>query len=260
MKRLRALAAVGLMSPCLAADASAVVLVDEDFESYATTAELGNTWNLGDGTLNTSAGNPGQSMLHPATSPSFSGGNTNFLGFTPTDVALAGPLQFSVDIFDDATSSNKRTSAGIRKASGSNIIELGMYNSPSHYAYRIILFGPGDPSWVAFDNLVDDSGQPIDNVPVEGWHTFSALVTATQITLTLDLNGDGFINATAVQAIAPVEPVLFDIVRLGGPSDLSSLGGGVSFDNVLIQTVPEPATGVLAALGLLTMGRRRRGA
>ncbi|MEM8783715.1 MAG: PEP-CTERM sorting domain-containing protein [Planctomycetota bacterium] len=248
---------VGVASALSMGSAGATVIVDEDFESYADTAALGGVWALSDGTLDTALGNPGNSLSHPGTSGSFSGGNTNSLSFA--EVAPTGTdfLAFSVDIYDDGTSSNKRTTAGLRRASpAGNLLELGMYNAPSHYAYRVILFGSGDPSWAAFENLVDDAGEPIENTPVEGWHTFLAEISETSIELTLDLNGDGNINATASVPISPVD-LGFDIVRLGGPSDLSSAGGGANFDNVSLTLVPEPATAALLGLGGLAMLRRR---
>ncbi len=247
----------GVAGAFAVASAQAMTIVDEDFESYADTAALGGVWSLGDGTLDTAFGNPGQSLNHPGTGGSFSGGNTNSLSFPEVIPTGSEVLTFSVDIYDDGTSANKRTTAGLRQASpAANLIEMGMYNNPNHYAYRVILFGAGDPSWVAFDNLVDDGGSPIVNEPVAGWHTFSADITESSIDFTLDLNGDGNINATASVAIAPVDPG-FDIIRLGGPSDLSSAGGGVSFDNVSLVLIPEPGTAALLGLGGLAMLRRR---
>lgn len=256
MKKILCLAAI-LLPACYA---NGTVIVSEDFDSYADTAALGGVWSLGDGTLDTVLGNPSQSLSHPGTGGSFTGGNTNSLSFAEIAPGPGEKLVFSADIYDDGTSANKRTTAGLREAAGANIIEVGMYNSPNHYAYRAILFGAGDPSWVAFTDLVDDLGVSIENEPIEGWHRFTAEVTPTNIDYSLDLNSDGVINATASVAIAPAD-LGFDIVRLGGPSDLSSLGGGVSFDNISLEmvAVPEPASlGLigLAAFGLV--GRRRR--
>ncbi len=250
---------IAALAICVLSPSSAIALtiINEDFESYGDTAALGGVWSLGDGTLDTVNGNPGQSLDHPGTAGSFSGGNTNSLSFAEINLGPGESLTYSADIFDDGSIANNRTTAGIREAAGANIIEMGMYNSPSHYAYRVILFGPGDPSWVAFSNLIDDGGSPIDNVPVEGWHRFQATITDSEVALSLDLNSDGNINGTAVVPISPID-LGFDILRLGGPSDLSSAGGGVKFDNVSLEFIPEPTTLALASLASVWMLSRRR--
>lgn len=240
--------------------ATATTIVSEDFESYTDTTDLGMTWSLGDGTLDTANGNPGQSLDHPGTGGSFTGANTNSLSFPGVYPGPGQTLIFQADIFDDANSNNERNSAGLRAAAGANIIEMGHYNSPSHYAIRTVLFGAGsDGSWVAFPNIVDDSGNPIAaETAVQGWHTYTAAITDSQVTFTLDLNGDGNINSTLVANVTQNAGFLFDVIRLGGPSDLGSANGGVKFDNVSLKLVPEPAAAVLALLGLVPMAVRRR--
>lgn len=235
--------------------ARAQIILNESFESYTNTAQLGNTWTLGDGTLNTGFGNPGQSLLHPGNGA----GNTNSFSFSALNPTAGQVIRFSADIYDDATSANKRVSAGLRGGAASNIIEIGMYNSPAHYAYRTVLFDSGATNWQAFSGLVDDSGVPIANVPLLGWHRYSAEITPAGVTFSLDLNSDGFINSTAfIPAVATAAG--FDIVRLGGPSNLSSPGGGASFDNVSVTVVPEPSAFLMfaPAVGLLMMRRRRQ--
>lgn len=246
-----------LALPCLA---TAMTIVSEDFESYTDTTDLGMTWSLGDGTLDTANGNPGQSLDHPGTGASFSGANTNSLSFPGVYPGPGQTLIFKADIFDDANSNNERNSAGLRTAAGANIIEMGHYNNPSHYAIRTVLFGAGsDGNWVAFPNIVDDSGNPVAaETPVEGWHTYTAAITDSQVTFTLDLNGDGNINSTHVANVTQNPGFLFDIIRLGGPSDLGSTNGGVKFDNVSLTLVPEPTTAILAVLGLVPLAVRRR--
>lgn len=238
----------------MATSASAMTIVSEDFESYADTTALGGVWSLGDGTLDNALGNPGQSLSHPGTGASFSGANTNSLSFPGVYPGPGQTLIFQADIYDDANSNNERNSAGLRAAAGANIIEMGHYNSPSHYAIRTVLFGAGsDGDWVAFPNLVDDAGDPLAaGTAVQGWHTYKAEITDSQVTFTLDLNGDGNINGTHVATINQNAAFLYDIIRLGGPSDLGSSAGGVNFDNVSLNLVPEPSS--IALLMICGMG------
>ncbi|MEM1027936.1 MAG: PEP-CTERM sorting domain-containing protein [Planctomycetota bacterium] len=251
-------AAAALVAPL---SAFGMVIVDEDFESYADTTDLGGTWSLGDGTLDTVLGNPGNSLSHPGTGGSFSGANTNSITFAPVYPGAGETLIFSAQIYDDDNSQAERNTAGLRTAAGANIIEMGHYNSPSHYAIRTVLFGAGsDGSWVAFDNIQSDAGDAIDQgISVEGWHTYTAEITDSQVTFTLDLGSTGIINATHVAAITQNAANGFDQIRLGGPSDLGSLPGGANFDNVKLELViPEPGTAALASLGGLCLLRRRR--
>ncbi len=253
---LSALAAVALTGAV-----QGQVIVSEDFEGYADTTALGAVWNLADGTLDTTLGNGGNSLSHPGTGGSFTGANTNSLTFPSVYPAAGETLIFQVDIYDDGNSNNERNSAGLRTAAGANIIEMGHYNSPSHYAIRTVLFGAGsDGAWVAFPSIVDDLGDPIAaETSIAGWHTYTAEITDSNVTFTLDLNGDGNINSTLVANITQSAANEFDIIRLGGPSDLGSANGGVNFDNVSLELVPEPASAALVALGALTaLGRRRR--
>ena len=257
MKGFALTAATALLFPLSAVGQS---IVDEDFESYADTAALGGVWSLGDGTLDTGLGNPGNSLSHPGTGGSFTGGNTNSLSFPAVYPGAGETLIFKADIYDDGGSNNERNTAGLRTAAGANIIEMGHYNDPSHYAIRTVLFGGGSSgSWLAFPNIVDDGGTPIaPETPVQGWHTYTASITDSDVTFTLDLNGDGNINSTLNVPIFQNGANEFNIIRLGGPSDLSSTNGGANFDNVSLELIPEPGTAVLAGLGALGLAARRR--
>lgn len=214
----------------------------DDFESYADTTAMQVVWGAaGLGTLDTVLGNPGQSMAHPA-------GTDNIVTVPVQQASAANPLVYTADIFDDGTSANKRFTAGLRFSGVANLLEMGMYNSPSHYAVRAVL--PGF-SWVAFSAITDDGGTPILNAPVVGWHRFQVIHDGTNATFTLDLGSTGIINATEVLAAAWNANGV-DSIRLGGPSNLSSAGGGGNFDNVSLVVIPEPST--LALLGLAGLG------
>ena len=234
--------------------ATAAPIVDEDFESYANDAAMQAVWAGGLGTLDTGFGNGGQSMVHP-------GGTDSILSFATVNPDNANPLVLTGQIYDDAGSANERLTIGLRDAAATNLIEMGHYNgiASAFYAFRVILFdGSGaNPNWVAFENIVDDSGASIANAPVEGWHTYTVTIGADSVDFTLDLNSDGNINATAsVAAVAGAGG--FNSIRLGGPSNLSSPGGGGNFDNIVLETVPEPGSLALLGLGGLAMLRRRR--
>ena len=239
------------------AHASATTIVSDDFESYADTAALGGTWSLTEGTLDSGLGNPGNSMNHPGTTPSFTGGNVNSVSFAAVVPGPGETLVFEADIYDDGTSANKRVTAGLRNTSAANLLEMGMYNSPAHYAIRAVNLDGISPSWVAFDNMVDDAGESIVNAPVAGWHTFRAEISTAGIVFTVDLNGDGNINGTF--ATSPPTSAGFNIIRLGGPSGFSSGGGGANFDNVslILTEIPEPGSAVLLA-GMVGLGILKR--
>lgn len=254
MRRTLTLALALCLAPALS---SAMTIIDEDFESYADTAALGGVWSLGDGTLDTAFGNPGQSLFHPGTGGSFSGANTNAITFADVYPGPGQTLILRGDIYDDGSSENKRTTIGLRTAAGANIIEMGMYNSPTHYSVRTVLFGAGsDGAWVGLPDTPLFEGAP---VAVEGWHTFQAAITDSNVTFTLDLLGDGTIDSTYTANIFQNGANAFNQLRLGGPSDLSSPGGGVYFDNISLTLVPEPTAAVLAVLGLAGFAARRRG-
>jgi hypothetical protein len=237
MQRLAAMIAV----IAITCHASAATIFSDGFESYANTAAMQAVWGAaGAGSLDTGFGNPGQSASHP-------GGTQNqvsIAGLTPT---ASNPIVYTVDIYDDGTSANKRMTAGLRAAAGANIFEMGMYNAPAHYSVRAVLPGP---SWIAFSGMVDDGGSPINNAPVVGWHTYQVVLDGSNATFTLDLNGDGNINATEVIPVAFNGSFPLDAIRMS--TGLSSAGGGAKFDNYSLVVIPEPAS--LALLGIAIVG------
>jgi hypothetical protein len=246
MKMKNLLASITLMVLVAINSATAAIIVSDDFESYADTAAMQAVWGAsGVGTLDTAAGNPGQSYQN-------NGGNQNqqtIAGLVPT---AAEPIVFSVDIFDDGASANKRMTAGLRNSATANLFEMGMFNAPAHYAVRAVLPGP---SWVAFSGMVNDAGQPITNSPVVGWHTYKLILDGSNATFTLDLNGDGNINGTQVIPVAFLAANPINTVRLG--LGLTSAGGGANFDNVLLAVVPEPTSLLLAGMLGMAMGCAR---
>ncbi len=232
---------------CIAPAVAGMVIIDENFDDYADNAAFQAVWgNAGAGSLNAGLGNPGQSASH-------GGGVVNSQSFAALVPTATEHVRLTGQIFDDALSSNKRLSIGLRNTSGANIIELGFYNGGSHYVGRVVNFdGSGvNPSWVAFPGLTS---------PQNGWHTFSVEISDNTVDFSLDIGSDGTIDSTMSYASVATSAG-FNNLRFGGPSNLSSAGGGANFDNLRLETisVPEPTSaGLCVLLGGLCMVRRRR--
>lgn len=177
-----------------------------------------------------------------------------------------------------------------------NIVELGMYNTNSadptvpgvhnppeasgaaepgfytgtSYAYRLINFqGPVtaplqvQPSW-QYPQLPAELEGPDTNALVTpfdigaGWHRWTATISPTSVTITIDLFRDGMrntsvtpdengdrpgtpgVDATVTWNIS-AQPQGFNALRFGGPSGLSSAGSAIpnsnAFDNIVLKLI-----------------------
>jgi hypothetical protein len=271
--------------------AQAQVLIDEDFESYATDGDFLSAWpsnstdpdefgiivpcltqicppspfdGLGDAsTLPATPASDGQSIAfndlsyyHERTSDD-SGTALSLLPTASQSIKLSG------DIFDNING-NRRFGLGLRSSAGANLLELGNWNADTFdptdpinappnspvtdqpttgYGYRIILWDEvggslvREPNWQyfpldpAFDDVAVDHNSDgrlgngdglvtaVDVGP--GWHTYSAVITDTDVTLELDLFRDGTIDSTVTWEITAQQAFPFDSLRLGGPSGVA---------------------------------------
>jgi len=240
--------AFGVVAALSISSASAQVIINEDFESYADTTAMQGTWGAaGLGTLDPAFGNPSQSAFHPG------GAVNSYTGFSIAPSATQNII-LTADIYDDGTSANERITVGLRN--GANpLFEMGHYNSTTeHYHVRVLSFA-GNDGWVALaPGLKVAAGQPA------GWNRYQATFSLTGLTVTLDLGADGSIDGTFTSLGAPSANAFNDL-RFGGPSNSSSAGGGAWFDNIRLEmvTVPEPTSMALglAGLGLLALKRRQ---
>ncbi len=208
-------------------------------------------------------------------------------------------LKLSVDIFDDDTSlvglnpDNKRMSLGMRWFNDNpfnpiveNIIELGHWNAfdPGddplvdtipHFAYRAILFnGPGaGPSVIGWDGwdmgtVLTDPLDPFSEVPGNsflgaggaGWHRYSVRIGPETLILDIDMDMDGTPDFSNTFEGLETTANGFDRIRFGGPSGITSQGGGSHFDNIVLEVIaPEPTTLSLIVIGgIFTLHRRSR--
>ncbi len=254
--RIRSFISTFLLVGGIAATANAATIFSDDFESYTSTAQMNAAGAWGDaastanpGTLDTALGNPGQSLSHP-------GGATAKHIFPETVPTDATPLVWQFDMYWDGAG-NKRISGGLRdNGVGANnaILEMGYYNATaegSGWAYRTV-FLPGSTNWHSF---------PVQTLAdANTWLHFTATIGETSILF----EASGNKGSTSATVPANSAGITYDILRFGGPSDLSSGGGGANFDNVSVSTVsvPEPTTIALTAYGLLgltlVVGRRKK--
>jgi hypothetical protein len=245
-----------------AAHGQAIIM--DDFQSYADDTALQAVWTpstdplvyrLADNSNNPDAFAEGEKGIEHL------GGAVALRDLSNLAPTTTQKVVLKFDIYDTAASANKRVTVGLRQDAGAaNLFELGVNNAQSapHYASRILLPGAQLPAvtgsaqnWIAFNNLVDDAGMPIEppmagnNRPVLGWHQMMAEFTDTQATLTLDLNRDGNINATHVVPYTGLADGGWQQIRIGGPSGLTSAGGSMIFDNVMLSLVDLPPPGGL---------------
>jgi PEP-CTERM motif len=239
--------ALAITAICCNYGHSATIFSD-NFDSYADTAAMQAVWGAaGAGTLSTTTAYSGsQSMSHPGGAD-----NTHNLAadLIPTD---ANPVILSGKIYDDGAA-NKRYSIGFRSLSTFPLFEMGNYNSVSGQSYyaRINSFpGGGSPDWVS---LGAGSG-------TEGWHSFRAKFTGSSINISVDLKSDGSIDGSYdFNLLGSYGAAGLGVLRLGGPSSLSSPGGGGYFDDISVDVVPEPTSFLLLGLsGMFALVNLRR--
>jgi hypothetical protein len=254
-----ALAAALLLPP----PAPAKTIAFEDFESYATTADLLQQWvpsnpsspngGLVDETYTAfltldddaepigarAFPNGGQGAVHLGSSVFEFAGLT--AGGAPLVPTADRRLQLDADIFDVGAIPNKRMSVGLRSTTPENLIEIGHYNSePSGLAGRAVLFATGpSPNYFFYDlPLSLDSPTDSDSVTTtadlgEAWHHHRVTIGPTGILYEIDLFRDGVDARTGLPGFDASEffdlaPTAngFNSLRFGGPSGVSSSGNG----------------------------------
>jgi hypothetical protein len=266
MKMKNLLASITLMMLVAINSATAtIIVVNENFDTYADSAAMKAVWggagNLG--TLDTSLSySPNNSAAHPGGAV-----NSYLPGIGSLTPSATQNLVLTAKVYDNAVVANDRITVGLRTGAAP-LFEMGRYNdwaplptSPVHtYGIRALSLGNGitpSPGWRPF--LI--SGNPIP--ATAGWHTYEAVFSIESgLSISLDLNSNGTIDST-LQFAGDGTTAFgnFTDLRFGGPSNLSSTGGGANFDDIrlaMVDLVPEPTTLLLAGLLGIAMGCVRK--
>lgn len=184
----------------------------------------------------------------------------------------------------DPTNPGDWSAAPVNNAAGNAQPDTpGFYNGRG-YGTRVTIFGPiseplhHHPDWqyfrttgetwggqaggdIGFPLEIDRATDTDEFVTVgdvgAGWHRYTATITPTSVTFTLDLFRDGLRN-TSTEPITPggddrpgtagvdaklvfpiaANPVGFNALRVGGPSGLLSAGAGAqAFDNIILRLI-----------------------
>src|SRR3954468_14676240 len=155
MKRFTALAAaLVVLAMGVSVAYCDTTIVNDDFESYADQAAMLAKWP------STVAGNTTTALITDAVNyPNIQGKAAEFDGSIGQGASTVNrwATAFSIvpdathtvlltaDIGDDATSSNKKNTVGLRNSSGANIIEIGVFNGAPCplYCMRAVNFAAG---------------------------------------------------------------------------------------------------------------------
>lgn len=241
--------AVGVCSLLVPSLGMAQLYVNETFD-YPDTAALQTKWSNPTGlSLDTTSGNPlpagahsGANTFHQWTGSTFS--------ITPTD---ASPLVLSGDVWYSG-SNNQRNTIGLR--TGANpLFEMGFYNSSpaaNGLSTRLLNIGGVGGTWIQLVSYTDLGTDP-------QWIHLESTFTAKSATVRWDLGADGIFDGSQTWT-GTTDVLPFSDLRFGGPSGVSSAGGGFLVDNIRLEvtSVPEPGVFALAVAGVGVLMALRR--
>lgn len=224
-------------------EGNSTVLLFEDFDSYADHEAFALIWqdtSHSEHTLDTTFGNPCQSLWMPSANGNYKGRYIRDLGgsILPSD---SDPLVLEFDLFLPPSGGpnwqGARQSCEMRGYSGGklgegdllSLVSMGLYNTSSapysaqRYQGRVWTPEyPGPEAWHTLGN------GPHDPVRRWGWHRLRVEVAPDQVRFRVD--------GSLAETVARSSNHPFDTVLLG--SDLTSNGLSFYVDNVLVTGTP----------------------
>jgi hypothetical protein len=264
MKRITTLLACGITSAVLTQNASAQVLVNDNFDSYADQAAFLTAWPVvspqPSGILvSTQSVSFANSVNNVATALA-ADAQRNQRSFTESGLPSAiSSITFSFDFYDsNAAASPYRQFSnlqdGTAPASFGQLVAMGLNNNQAStanggnfYMARILGFTPSDTggSSGSFFKL-NEAGAPLRTT---GWHNLAVTINDVDFRFFVD----GILSETVAQTGA-LSLRSYDVVRLG--SGLSNAGNEAFYDNVRVEVIPVPepsamALGLLGGVGLM---------
>jgi len=225
-KRILGGIAAGMLSLCLGhADTNRLIL-QEDFESFKTTRAMRSTWPGGPGELMTNAPGGGQAASHDGTGVNRRGGFFVFPDATHN-------LVLQADFYDFATNTDQNLIVSLNGEDTHDNVAFGLKGS---YCYVARVGGfSSKTNWIPFKR-----GQS----PVFGWHRFKAVITVSNLIVTLDLGADGQVDRTLQIPFNKPAPT-FTQLRFGGYSKVA--GPGIALvDNIKLELVSLETTAIAA--------------
>jgi hypothetical protein len=273
-----------LAAACWGTSANAGIIVNDNFDGYADQAAFQAAWPaIGtvapqSGELSTAqASSATKSIRSPGTATT--GQSRNRLTFAETGtIAVNNTVVWSFDFYDSApTGSPARNYSNLQDTTGpsgtNQLVAMGFNNNQSgansggqFYMARILGYSPAaaDPDGGPGETGTLGSGAffKLNDFSVGarslGWHNLKvAISTSDGLNTDYRFYVDGILAELVSNVGTAASLRSFDNIALG--SGVSNGSTEAFFDNVRLETVPEPATLLLVGLvGVATCGCRRR--
>jgi hypothetical protein len=235
--------------------------ISDNFDSYTTKAQFDAVWtpSVGGGLdLYTAqfVSSP-NSVKNPLAAPAAAQSRQLL-----TPAAPGQQMSLEFDFYDSAAASNVRDYCMLYSRVGTDwtgalnqILAIGKYNSLNYYArvaFESTTYTLGDGATAVGGGWID-----LHVANSIGWHS-AGIVGMWDPVNSGKTKVEFYIDNTLVGSVANLTRYDYNWAVLG--SGITSTGGGVPFDNIVV-TIPEPSTfalSLLGGLGMMWIVRRRK--